>query len=92
MGIFTDEAHVQLNSVDKSNRILFWSNQFRFSTIYIDISYPQEVLGFGGNSGLLKTVHHQEQGVPEKMFLSEKGTLLAKEHFSGTPGMFSHSN
>ena len=27
------------------------------------------------------------QGVPEKMFLSEKGTLLAKEHFFGTPGI-----
>ena len=27
------------------------------------------------------------QGVPEKMFLSEKGSLLAKENFLGTPGI-----
>ena len=26
------------------------------------------------------------QGVPEKMFLSEIGALLIKEHFLGTPG------
>jgi len=28
------------------------------------------------------------QGVPEKMFLSEKGAYLTKGHFSGTPGIW----